>query len=121
MTGQQLLAWADPAVSPAGLDTQGVSRRGLLRSAGLFGAAFATGSLAMPAAASDRRLGGDDPRLAQESFYVRPRGSDGHRNGAGYLGAAVDPHGPIPHEPGHGDPWADTRFSSNPVFVGVVG
>jgi hypothetical protein len=56
-----------------------------------------------------------------ESFYVRLRGSDGKRHGAGYLGAAVDPHGPIPHEPGDGDPWADTWFYSNPVFVDVAG
>ncbi|GAA3842303.1 histidinol-phosphatase [Streptomyces phyllanthi] len=55
-----------------------------------------------------------------ESFYVRLRGSDGERNGPGYLGAAIDPHGPIPHEPGDGDPWADTWFYSNPVFVDVV-
>ncbi|KFG02795.1 PHP domain-containing protein [Streptomyces scabiei] len=54
-----------------------------------------------------------------ESFYVRLRGSDGKRNGAGYLGASVDPHGPIPHEPGNGDPWEDTWFYSNPVFVDV--
>lgn len=56
-----------------------------------------------------------------ESFYVRLRGSDGNRHGAGYLGASVDPHGPIPHEPGNGDPWADTWFYSNPVFVDVAG
>ncbi len=56
-----------------------------------------------------------------ESFYVRLRGSDGNRNGAGYLGAAVDPHGPIPHVPGDGDPWADTWFYSNPIFVDVTG
>ncbi|MFF4055672.1 PHP domain-containing protein [Streptomyces sp. NPDC001708] len=56
-----------------------------------------------------------------ESFYVRLRGSDGKRHGAGYLGASVDPHGPIPHEPGNGDPWADTWFYSNPVFVDVTG
>ncbi|ANP50696.1 hypothetical protein J2Z21_004458 [Streptomyces griseochromogenes] len=55
-----------------------------------------------------------------ESFYVRLRGSDGNRRGAGFLGAAVDPHGPIPHEPGDGDPWADTWFYSNPVFVDVA-
>ncbi|MER6351807.1 PHP domain-containing protein [Streptomyces sp. NPDC001634] len=64
MTEQQLPAWADPSVSPAALDAQGLSRRGLLRSAGLFGAAFAAGSLATPAVADDRRFGGDDPRLA---------------------------------------------------------
>ncbi|BFV61091.1 PHP domain-containing protein [Kitasatospora sp. CMC57] len=55
------------------------------------------------------------------SFYLRLRGSDGNRHGAGYLGASVDPHGPIPHQPGDGDPWADTWFYSNPVFVDVVG
>jgi hypothetical protein len=59
--------------------------------------------------------------VGEESFYVRLRGSDGNRHGAGYLGAAVDPHGPVPHEPGNGDPWADTWFYSNPVFVDVVG
>ncbi|KUO05795.1 PHP domain-containing protein [Streptomyces caeruleatus] len=56
-----------------------------------------------------------------ESFYVRLRGSDGNRNGTGYLGASVDPHGPIPHAPGDGDPWTDTWFYSNPVFVDVAG
>ncbi|MER5377136.1 PHP domain-containing protein [Streptomyces sp. NPDC002553] len=56
-----------------------------------------------------------------ESFYVRLRGSDGKRHGPGYLGASIDPHGPVPHEPGNGDPWADTWFYSNPVFVDVVG
>jgi hypothetical protein len=56
-----------------------------------------------------------------ESFYVRLRGSDGNRHGAGYLGASVDPNGPVPHEPGNGDPWADTWFYSNPVFVDVGG
>ncbi|MDX3241979.1 PHP domain-containing protein [Streptomyces sp. ME18-1-4] len=58
--------------------------------------------------------------VGEESFYVRLRGSDGNRNGTGYLGASVDPHGPIPHEPGNGDPWADTWFYSNPIFVDVV-
>lgn len=57
----------------------------------------------------------------RESFYVRLRGSDGNRNGTGYLGASVDPHGPIPHAPGDGDPWTDTWFYSNPVFVDVAG
>ncbi|MFF8227772.1 PHP domain-containing protein [Streptomyces caelestis] len=57
----------------------------------------------------------------EESFYVRLRGSDGNRNGTGYLGASVDPHGPVPHPPGDGDPWADTWFYANPVFVDVEG
>ncbi|MGW1163474.1 histidinol-phosphatase [Streptomyces sp. NPDC002519] len=56
-----------------------------------------------------------------ESFYVRLRGSDGNRHGAGFLGAVVDPHGPVPHTPGDGDPWADTWFYANPVFVEVAG
>jgi hypothetical protein len=65
MTQQQLPAWADPSVSPADLDAQGASRRGLLRRAGLFGAAFALGSAGVPtAAASGRGFGGDDPHLA---------------------------------------------------------
>lgn len=64
MSEQQLPAWADPSVSPASLDPQGMSRRGLLSRAGLFGAAFAVGSLATPVAAATGRYGGDDPRLA---------------------------------------------------------
>ncbi|MEU1403040.1 histidinol-phosphatase [Streptomyces sp. NPDC005728] len=56
-----------------------------------------------------------------ESCYVRLRGSDGNRHGTGFLGAAVDPHGPIAHEPGNGDPWIDTWFYSNPIFVDVAG
>ncbi|MFD9002599.1 PHP domain-containing protein [Streptomyces sp. NPDC059582] len=56
-----------------------------------------------------------------ESFYVRLRGSDGKRHGAGPLGVSVDPHGPIAHEPGDGDPWADTWFYSNPIFVDLAG
>ncbi|WP_406291621.1 histidinol-phosphatase [Streptomyces sp. NBC_00624] len=56
-----------------------------------------------------------------EPFYVRLRGSDGNRNGTGYLGASIDPHGPIAHEPGDGDPWLDTWFYTNPVFVDVAG
>ncbi|MER5181220.1 PHP domain-containing protein [Streptomyces sp. NPDC002896] len=56
---------------------------------------------------------------ADESFYLRLRGSDGNRNGAGYLGAAIDPHGPVVHEPGNGNPWLDTWFYTNPVFVEV--
>ncbi|SPF00286.1 PHP domain-containing protein [Streptomyces sp. MA5143a] len=57
--------------------------------------------------------------VGDEPFYLRLRGSDGHRNGTGYLGASVDPHGPIPHAPGDGDPWQDTWFYTNPVFVDV--
>ena len=67
MTERQLPAWADPSVSPATLDAQGVSRRQLLRRAGLFGAAFALGSAATPALAAEaspRGFGGNDPHLA---------------------------------------------------------
>lgn len=56
-----------------------------------------------------------------ESFYLRLRGSDGKRNGAGYLGAAIDPHGPIPHGRDQGDPWLDTWFYTNPIFVDLAG
>ncbi|NUL14622.1 PHP domain-containing protein [Streptomyces lunaelactis] len=57
---------------------------------------------------------------AEESCYLRLRGSDGKRNGPGLLGGSVDPHGPITHEPGNGDPWVDTWLYTNPVFVDVV-
>lgn len=57
---------------------------------------------------------------ADEPFYLRLRGSDGKRHGAGFLGSAIDPHGPLPHEPGQGNPWLDTWFYTNPVFVDVV-
>ncbi|MET7843876.1 PHP domain-containing protein [Streptomyces sp. NPDC005356] len=60
-------------------------------------------------------VAGDEP------FYVRLRGSDGNRGGAGYLGAGIDPYGPIAHEPGDGDPWIDTWFCTHPVFVDVTG
>ncbi|MDU7360002.1 MAG: PHP domain-containing protein [Propionibacteriaceae bacterium] len=58
----------------------------------------------------------------QEDFYVRFRGSDGKRNGAGYHGSDVDPHGPLIHDDKAraGNPWIDTWFYANPVFVEVV-
>lgn len=56
-----------------------------------------------------------------EPFYVRLRGSDGARSGVGPMGAQVDPQGPIPHGPGEGDPWADTWFYANPIFVEITG
>ncbi len=64
MSEQQLPAWADPSVSPAGagpagrVTTRAAAQRRPVR------AAFAVGSLATPAAADSRRLGGDDPHLA---------------------------------------------------------
>lgn len=59
--------------------------------------------------------------VATTSGYLRLRGSDGNRHGAGPLGAAVDPHGPIPHDGATdaGNPWVDTWFYTNPVFVDV--
>ncbi|UAL29293.1 PHP domain-containing protein [Nocardioides rotundus] len=58
----------------------------------------------------------------QESFYLRLRGSDGNRNGPGYYGAPVDPAGPLRHggDLGVADPWTDTWFYANPVFVDVT-
>lgn len=44
--------WADPEVPARSLDAQGVSRRGLLRRAGLYGAGFAGGMALAPTAAS---------------------------------------------------------------------
>jgi hypothetical protein len=55
----------------------------------------------------------------RESGYVRLRGSDGRRHGPGLRGRAVDPHGPLPHPPGDGDPWADTWLYTNPIFIEV--
>lgn len=129
MTEQQLPTWADPSVSPAAFDAQGVCQRQLLCRAGLFGAAFALGGglPATSAAAADvsGRRGTYTLRIpvttGDESFHLRLRGSDGKRHGAGRLGASVDPHGPIPHEPGNGDPWAGTWFYSNPIFVDLAG
>jgi hypothetical protein len=54
-----------------------------------------------------------------EPCYLRLRGSDGRRHGPGLLGRRVDPNGPLPHPPGDGDPWADTWFYTNPVFIDV--
>ncbi|HET6295416.1 MAG TPA: histidinol-phosphatase, partial [Kribbella sp.] len=56
---------------------------------------------------------------AERSHYVRVRGSDGRRNGPGYLGRKIDPAGPIQHPVNDGDPWLDTWLYTNPVFVDV--
>lgn len=62
-------------------------------------------------------------RDLQESCYFRLRGSDGNRHGAGYYGASVDPAGPLRHgnNLGDADPWTDTWFYANPVFIDVRG
>lgn len=57
-------------------------------------------------------------KKVQDSFYVRLRGSDGNRLGAGYY-ASQDPEGPVMDVIGDADPWADLWFYSNPVFVEV--
>jgi hypothetical protein len=54
-----------------------------------------------------------------ESCYIRLRGSDGNRHGAGYLGASIDPAGPLPHADNDGDPWADTWLYTNPIYIDV--
>ncbi|GAA2480651.1 PHP domain-containing protein [Winogradskya humida] len=59
------------------------------------------------------------PLVASSSSYLRLRGSDGRRHGPGLLGRSVDPHGPIPHTPGDGDPWLDTWLYTNPIFIDV--
>lgn len=56
---------------------------------------------------------------AERSHYLRLRGSDGRRNGPGYLGRRIDPAGPIQHPTNDGDPWLDTWLYTNPVFVDV--
>ncbi|MGO4454579.1 PHP domain-containing protein [Arthrobacter sp. RAF14] len=58
-------------------------------------------------------------RGVDRPFYVRFRGSDGNRNGVGFHGSAVDPAGPLRHGAGEGDPWLDTWFYANPIFVDV--
>jgi hypothetical protein len=72
---------------------------------------------------ASRRTGTYTLRLpigeVREPAYVRLRGSDGRRHGPGLLGRAVDPHGPIPHQPGNGDPWLDTWLYTNPIFIDV--
>jgi hypothetical protein len=51
-------------------------------------------------------------RAVQEPFYLRLRGSDGHR-----LTASGDP---VQDVVGDADPWNDLWFYANPVFVGLV-
>jgi len=57
---------------------------------------------------------------AREPAYLRIRGADGRRTGPGPLGRQVDPHGPLPHPPGDGDPWLDTWLYTNPIFIDVT-
>jgi hypothetical protein len=48
----------------------------------------------------------------QQPFYVRLRGSDGHR-----ASASGDP---LQDVVGDADPWSDLWFYANPIFVGVL-
>ncbi|WP_308402126.1 hypothetical protein [Streptomyces sp. RKAG293] len=49
---------------------------------------------------------------------LRLRGSDGKRSGAGgWLGASIDPNGPIPYVPGDSNPWLGTWFHPNPISI----
>jgi len=229
---EQLPVWADPGVPDGDLDRQGLSRRTMLRSAGLFGSGFAAASVGLPQAASaapatasgeyvylvgdhhvhtqyshdakytlaqaaqrtaqfgldwmvcteHSNFGHEDPvtsasrpnfhgvlprpayldvirgavrgpaadrdgwtapdtRVVETadvsgrsgtytlrfslgagatSGYLRLRGADGRRHGPGLLGSRIDPHGPIPHPPGDGDPWLDTWLYTNPIFIDVA-
>ncbi|GAA2036519.1 PHP domain-containing protein [Catenulispora yoronensis] len=49
--------------------------------------------------------------------YLRVRGTDGKRTGAGALGAAIDPNGPQMDVLGSADPWKDLWFYANPIWV----
>ncbi|KAA2258524.1 histidinol-phosphatase [Solihabitans fulvus] len=73
--------WADPEVPEQSLDAQGVSRRGLLRGAGLFGAGFlATSALgAGTASAAEDDSDGVDTLSAEERH--RPSPPDNGRSG----------------------------------------
>ncbi|NOL41908.1 PHP domain-containing protein [Kribbella sandramycini] len=66
MAPMQLPEWADPEVGETALDPQGVSRRNLIRGAGLLGAGFAVsaaGATEAAAATSTTSSGGSDPEL----------------------------------------------------------
>ncbi|GAA1983032.1 histidinol-phosphatase [Catenulispora subtropica] len=49
--------------------------------------------------------------------YLRVRGTDGNRTGAGALGASIDPNGPQMDVLGSADPWKDLWFYGNPIWV----
>ena len=51
-------------------------------------------------------------------FYLRLRGTDGHRLGTGFY-PDQDPDGPRMDIIGGADPWKDLWFYTNPVFVDV--
>ena len=51
-------------------------------------------------------------------FYLRLRGTDGNRLGAGFY-PGQDPSGPKLDVIGAADPWKDLWFYTNPMFVDV--
>jgi hypothetical protein len=57
-------------------------------------------------------------KRVSEPFYLRLRGTDGNRLGAGFY-PAQDPDGPKMDVIGDADPWKDLWFYTNPVFVDV--
>lgn len=57
-------------------------------------------------------------KRVSESFYLRLRGTDGNRLGAGFY-PNQDPSGPKLDVIGSADPWKDLWFYTNPVFVDV--
>ncbi|NYI06872.1 PHP domain-containing protein [Allostreptomyces psammosilenae] len=57
---------------------------------------------------------------AEDSFYLRLRGTDGNRSMPGLMGAKVDPNGPAADVRGNADPWKDLWFYANPIFVDVT-
>jgi len=58
-------------------------------------------------------------KRVSDSFYLRLRGTDGNRLGAGFY-PTQDPDGPKLDVIGDADPWKDLWFYTNPVFVHVV-
>ena len=57
-------------------------------------------------------------KSVSESFYLRLRGTDGNRLGAGFY-PTQDASGPKIDVIGSADPWKDLWFYTNPVFVHV--
>jgi hypothetical protein len=57
-------------------------------------------------------------KRVSEPFYLRLRGTDGNRLGAGFY-PTQDPDGPKTDVIGDADPWKDLWFYTNPVFVDV--
>ncbi len=78
MSNQQVPQWADPDVPEESLDAQGVSRRNLIRGAGLLGAGFAAAAVgaskAAPADATTDEPGADETSYGSDPELVYPVG-----------------------------------------------